>query len=587
MSDFKTVLSRDPTIADVTSDLVYAVKSGGSATTYQSFPSTSATNSVIVFNIQIPSENIIVGRDALLQSPLQFTLNVSDVPLGETAVVWGQTASLQAFPLASCMTTATATINNTTTSVNLQDVLPQILRLNSNRELYRYNGTTPSLPDQNWGKYSDSFASNSSPLASYSNQSYDNDQAPRGAFPVYAQVDRFVAGVWQDRSPISTGVATETWRVTVFTTVAEPLFLSPFIYADPCHNKQGMLGINNMSFTLNINSTLNRLVSAFVPAGAIITISPGVQADPNGGKWLANGNLFQNTYAVPQLSAPASGGPTMLLKLLSSQPSDRLETRNVVPYFDLPRYLTSSANNPVLAAATARTITSQSIQLSQLPDYFIIVARKSVQAQTITDTSSFLTIRNISINLNNQSGLLSSATAQDLWRMSVKNGSMQTWEEFSGSAFVNDLTLGSNGLVSTTGSMFIVSPADLSLPDYLSSGSLGAFQLQFNAQVYNQFDEAIQVEICVIAANSGIFVLQQGTCSVYTGILTREAVLAAKSQQSTQMADRMIGGMLSRGLARHPNDPMVMGMKHGGAMSGGASSGGANLGMKSRLHGLY
>jgi len=586
MSDFKTVLQKDPTIADVTSDLVYAVKSGGSATTYQSFPSTSATNSVIVFNIQVPSENIIVGRDALLQSPLQFTLTVSDVPAGETAIVWGQTASLQAFPLASCMTTATATINNTTTSVNLQDVLPQILRLNSNRELYRYNGTTPSLPDQNWGKYSDSYASNSSPLASYYNQSYDNDQCPRGAFPCYAQVDRFVGGVWQDNSPISTGVAAETWRVSVFTTVAEPLFLSPFIYADPYHNRQGMLGINNMSFTLNINATLNRLVSAFVPPGASVVIAPGVLADPMpAAKWLANGNLFQNTYAVPQLSAPASGGPTMLLKLLSSQPSDRLETRNVVPYFDLPRYLTSSANNPVLAAATARTITSQSIQLSQLPDYFIIVARKSVQTQTITDTSSFLTIRNISINLNNQSGLLSSATPQDLWRMSVKNGSMQTWEEFSGSAYVNDTALGNNGLISTTGSMFIVSPADLSLPDYLSSGSLGAFQLQFNAQVFNQFDEAIQVEICVIAANSGIFVLQQGTCSVYTGILTREAVLAAKSQQSTQSDDRMIGGMLSRGLARHPNDPMVR--MRGAAMSAGAMSAGANLGMKSRLHGMY
>jgi hypothetical protein len=582
-ADFKTVLQKDPCIADITPDLVYAVKSGASATTYQPFPSTSATNSVIVFNIQVPSENIIVGRDALLQSPLQFTLNVSDVPLGQTAIVWGETASLQAYPIASCMTTATTTINNTTSSANLQDILPQILRLNSNRDLYRHNGMTPTLPDQNWGKYSDSFASNSSPLASYFNKSYDNDQSPRGAFPCYAQVDRFIGGVWQDRSPISTGVANETWRCTVFTVVAEPLFLSPFIYGDPWHNKQGILGINNMSFTLNINSTLNRLASAFVPTGALITISAGVLADPNGGKWNANPNLFANTYAPSQLSPPASGGPTILLKLLSSQPSDRLETRNVVPYFDLPRYLTNSANNPNLQPFQQQQLSSQSIQLSQLPDYFIIVARKPVTQQTITDTSSFLTIRNMSINLNNQSGLLSSCSAQDLWRMSVKNHSQQSWEEFSGSAFVNDLGLGVNGLVPTIGSMFVVSPSDLSLPDYLSSGSLGAFQLNFQATVYNQFNEVVPVELCVIACNSGIWVTQQGTCSAYTGILTREAVLSSKTHHSTQAEDRMIGGnMLSRSVARHP-----MESRRGGAMSGGAMSGGATLGMKSKLHGMY
>jgi len=584
-SDFKTVLQKDPAIADITSDLVYAVKSGGSATTYQAFPSTSSTNSVIVFNIQIPSENIIVARDAILQAPLQFTMNVSNVPAQQQALAWGQTASLQAFPLASLMTTATATINNTTTSVNLQDVLPQILQLNSNRELYRFNGMTPSLPDNNWGLYSDSFAANSSPLAAYSNQSYDNDQSPRGAFPCYVQIDRFIAGVWQDNSNISTGAANETWRVTVFTAVSEPLFLSPFIYADPCHNKQGMLGINNMSFTFNINATLNRLVSCFVPAGAVVTIAPGVLADPNpaANLWIANPNLFQNQFSLPAFQLQ-NGGPTMRLRLLSSQPSDHLETRNVIPYYDLPRYLTANANNGPLAAGASQTIISQSIQLSQLPDYFIIVARKPVGNQAITDSSSFLGIKSISMNLNNQSGLLSSASQQDLWRMSVKNGSQQSFKQFQGCAlkYTQD---GAGELVPTTGAMFVVSPTDLSLPDYLTSGSLGAFQLQFNLGVYNQFPDALNaVEICVIAANSGIFVIQQGTANVYTGILTREAVLAAKSQESTQQDDRMIGGFQERGMVRHPRQYR---MKSGGAMSAGAMSAGAMSGGRSRLTGMY
>ena len=586
-SDFKTVLTKDPTIADITTDLVYAVKSGASSTTYQPFPSTSATNSVQVFNIQVPSENIIIGRDALIQCPLQFTLTISNVPINDVAIAWGQTASLQAFPLASIMTTASATINNSTVSVNLQDVLPMLLHLNSNRELYRYNGMCPSLPDQNWGSYVDAFGASSSPLASYYNQSYDNDQAPRGAHPCYVQINRYVANVFQDHSNVSTGVANETWKVYVFTTVTEPIFLSPFIYADPEHNRQGMLGVNNMALTFNINSTLNRLVSvAKADAGAVYTISAGVGADPDGGLWLADSNLFRNAYAVPGIPTASSGGPTVLLKLLSSQPSDKLETRNVLPYFDLPRYLTSSANNANFPVGVERRVVSQSIQLSQLPDYFIVVARKPVTEQTITDTSSFLTIRSMSMNLNNQSGLLSSASAQDLWRLSVKNGSQQTWSEFSGQAFVNSPD-GEGGLVPTTGSVFIVSPTDLSLPDYLTAGSLGAFQLQFEASVYNQFNEVVNVELCVVACNSGIFVLQQGTANIYTGILTREAVLASKKEEPMEEPDRMIGGkLLNRGMVRHPRH---LGMKMasapramGGAMSAGAMSAG-----RSRLSGMY
>jgi hypothetical protein len=447
---------------------------------------------------------------------------------------------------------------------------------------------TPTLPDQNWGAYADSFGANSSPLASYYNQSYDNDQLPRGAFPCFVQVDRLVNGVFVDHSNISTGVAGETFRAIVFTSVCEPLFISPFTYGDPVRNRQGMAGINNMSFTLNVNSTLNRLASCIVPAGASVAISAGVPAQADVAlpeQWSADSQLFRNAYASPAIVTSSSGGPTIRLRLLSSQPSDRLEPRNVVPYFDLPRYLTSNANNLNLGSRQTRSISSQSIQLSQLPDYFIIVARKPVVDQTVGDTSSFLSIRNISINLNNQSGLLSSASTQDLWRMSVKNGSQQAWPQFSGEAFVYSQA-GNGAFVPTTGSMFMVSPTDLSLPDYLTSGSLGAFQLQFQVSVYNQFDETVpNVELCVIACNSGIFVLQQGTANVYTGILTREAVLKAKEQKPVDDEDRMIGGanFLNSSMAKHKRH-----VKHmsAGAMSGGAVSAGARPAM-SRLHGMY
>jgi hypothetical protein len=473
------------------------------------------------------------------------------------------------------MTTATASINNTTTSANLQDILPQLLRLNDNRELFRFNGMAPSLPDQEFGEYADAFAANSSPLAGFANKSYDGCLAPRGAHPCVVQVDHYVGGAYLDHSVVSTNVA-DTWVVTVFSVTTEPIFLSPFIYGNPEHNQQGMLGVNNMAFTFNINSAFNRLVSYGGPG--VATITPGIGLDPDGGKWAANASIFAMSYGVATNLLNPPSQPSVLLRLLTSQPSDMLSTRCVLPYFDLPRYLTNINGGVALNPNTTTAVSSQAIQLSQLPDYFIIVARKSINNQTISDTSSFLTIRSISINLNNQSGLLSSCDQASLFRLSIKNQSQQSWTEFSGQATVSTAG-GESALVPTTGSLLVVSPTDLSLPDNLSCGSLGAFSLQFTAQVYNQFGVAVPAELCVIACNSGIMVLNQGTAAIYTGILTRDAVDRAKREKAVVIPDRMIGGMLNRAMGMHPRRFGML----GAALSAGAQS----AGRMSKLSGMY
>ena len=165
-----------------------------------------------------------------------------------------------------------------------------------------------------------------------------------------------------------------------------------------------------MNFTFNIDATCKRLFSTSNPY--IRTISLGTAANPNG---------FTAGSAILTQNQPSS--PALLFKFLSTQPSDLIETKNVVPYMDFPRYLTSSANTSSVAAQGSATLTSSNLQINQIPDLFIINIRKPMNSQTIQDASAFMTINNVSINLNNQSGLLSSASAYDLWRMSVKNGS--------------------------------------------------------------------------------------------------------------------------------------------------------------------
>jgi hypothetical protein len=577
MTDFRAVLVRDSVIGDITSDIDFAVKSGASQTTYQRFPATSASNSSLIFSVQVPSENVVIGRDVLITTGLSFTINATGVPAASKVFQYGLTDAFQAFPLASLMTTAQAQINNTSVSVNLQDVLPSLLRLNNSRELYRFNSMTPSLPDQAYAEYATGVGDNNNPLAGYGNASYDIDQVPRGAFPANILVKHYVAGVYTDASIISTGV-TDTWQIEVSTIVTEPIFLSPFIFGDPEFNQQGLLGINNMTFTFNIDATCKRLWSS--ANNYITSISLGI----NGG------NGFTATSAVGVIQQQPSS-PALLFKFLSTQPSDLIESKNVVPYMDFPRYLTSSANASPLVAYSSSTLTSSNLQINQIPDLFIINIRKPMSAQTSYNASAFFVINNISINLNNQSGLLSSASAYDLWRMSVKNGSTQSWAEFSGVASKANATTGGSTNAFTTGSLLIINPAyDLSLPDYISCGSLGNYNFQFQVGVTNQFSATITPEVVVTCVNSGILTTQQGVSAIYTGILTKEMVLDAKSkQQATAMRSaevkRMVGGAmlnmpLTGSLAKRMMGRRMGGVSSGGVTSGGVPSGGMRMGAK-------
>jgi len=603
MSDFRTVLIEDARIADITSTEGFGVLSGASQSTFQQFQAVSTSNSSIVFNVQIPSENIVIDRHLLLSSQLSFEISAGGasypVPVGEKVFQYGLTDSLQAFPLNSLFTTTQATINNVSVSTNLQDVLPMLMRMNTSEVLSRYNSMTPSYPDCAFGEYKNSTGTNANPLASYNNMCYDTDLTPRGAFKLdFIQIDRYVNGVFTDNSPISTSAVTNTWKIFIRVTLTEPfLALSPFINCLP-NTSAGLVGVNNMSMVLNVDSSCRRLFStannSVIGAGTglegyISAINLGWADAPNGGASQAVG--FANTR--------------LLFNFLSLQPEQyaKISTKNVVSYMDYPRYLTTFASGTTIAPGATQTLTSQSLQLNQIPDLILITARVPMSSQNWNYTSSFLSINGISVNFNNASGLLSTATQQDLYDISYRNGSSQSFHEFRGVADFNDNATGTVTPIPTTGALLVLSPVyDFSLPSYLSASSLGQYQFQFNLQVTNQYDFAIpQPEVCIVTMNSGIFATQQGTSQIFTGILTKEQVLRTKEQNpqsalSSTQYQRLVGGQmgnlgmgnvldmvkkLSGGLPSQIKEmmkSMTGGVTSGGVTSGGVTSGGVMSG---------
>ena len=166
-----------------------------------------------------------------------------------------------------------------------------------------------------------------------------------------------------------------------------------------------------------------------------------------------------------------------------------------------------------------------------------------------------------------------SANQQQLFNISYKNGSAQSYYEFSGGSTNNYTgtidssgkvvaTLNNSGkgtTVGTTGSLLVLNPVhDFSLPSYLSSSSLGQYNLYFTINVYNQYavvgidpktglEIPITPEICIITVNSGIFTTQLGTSIINTGILTKEDVLRTKEEKPTMDTNdykRFVGGSL-------------------------------------------
>jgi hypothetical protein len=543
--------------------------SGGAQSTQQQIAATSASTSSLVFQVQVPSENIVIDRNVLIQANLSFTITIpasANVPDGELAFDYGKTDALQVFPLNSLFTTSSCTINNTNVSANTQDIFPQITRMNSARELYRYNSTSPSLPDSQWGAYKDAVDALNNPLGGFSNNSLDLDFDPRGAFPTTFNVVHTLGDGTIDNSLLSAGEAAdgENWVITVNTTVTEPLFgLSPFTWCDPEFSSQGILGVNNMSLVFNIDASCKRLWSS--ASGYISSIT-----------------LNQNCFQTCQL----------LLTYLSLQPTDIVSTKNVCPYMDYPRFISNTSQalpawDPDAGVPQVYKLTSNSIQLNQVPDKMIIVARLPMSQQNWNYTSSFLPIQNIVCNFNNASGLLSSATQVDLWKMSMRNGSSQNFNEFFGAASVSDGN-GYGEQIPTTGAMLVINPTiDFGLPNYLSAGSQGNYNFQFNLSVYNTQAYPITPELVLICVNSGIMVTSQGVSNLYTGMLTKEIVL--KTNESTEVDpistieySRLVGGKIS-------NMPLtalhkVYKKRHGGVSSGGIMSGGVSSGGSIHSH---
>ena len=551
-ADFEKVLVKDPRL-DVTDTLKYAVVKGGQNVTVAPFRRISESTSQIVFNIQVPSEQTIIDRRVLLQT--QLTVAVTNPNPS-----YGIYEALSAFPLAQLMTVLSVTINNNTVSLNMQDALPAIIRLLCEDDLSWYNSSSPAFADM-IGAYGEAGGLSNSNSALWGCN--DPRRMHRGCF-----------------APQSVAFVSQTGVCTYVFNLIEPLLISPFIYANLKSNNQGFYGIQNMNIIINLAGNANRVWRGLSVTG--------------GSSSFVNPSYVASTISAVSCSTADS---TLLFNFLTPHPSDLMPARNIVPFYELPRYITANstpiagytqAGGPLdgVSTAASTTISLNTLQLNQIPDKLIIYTRLAANLQSWGNPDVALPITQVAIQFNNNAGILSTARQVNLWQMSRDNGLGSSWVDWtgfgigSGEVFnASNPSLGQGiALVPTVGSYLCLEfGKDIQLTeDFYAAGSLGNFNLQVNVTVQNNTiypinaNSSTQLEVVLITMNSGVFVCERGTSSTYTGILTKQDVLEASQQDHYTHDDieRMVGGAskffsnIKSGLKGIAKKGMEMGKEH-------------------------
>ena len=532
-ADFEKVLVKDPRL-DVSDSIKYAVVKGGQNVTSTNFRAISETPTQVVFNIQVPSEQTIIDRRVLWQSTVTLTAT-KDTDASYYGVTW----ALASFPLHQLLSVMQVTINNNTVSLNINDALPMILRLICCDDLTFFNSGTPTFNDTQ-----NVYNNANSTTAGGSLWDINN---PNSSLWGCNNMRIMHRGCFAPSS-VTIGSTNTNW-VFVLT---EPLLISPFIFGNLKANGQGFYGIQNMNIVLNKSNLKKRFARGSVNVVDVVTTGTGAQSGPQ--------SLLYFMFLTPH-------------------PSDLMPARNIVPFYELPRYLTAA---PALAAGSWTTgpgspvssvqFVLNTLQLNQIPDKLMVYIRV-VPTDSSTQPDVALPIQNISINFNNNSGILASAVPIQLWEMSRNNGLQETWTEYSGWGITTNAARTAPYYVGTVGSYLVLEfGKDIQLTeDFYAPGSLGNFNLQVSLNVSNNTETTFvagDLQVVLITMNSGVFVCERGTSSTYTGILTKQDVLEASQQEHYTHNDvaRLVGGglfdMIKSGVSSLAKKGMEMGKAH-------------------------
>lgn len=602
-SQIKPVLVKDDLLL-VDSQINFAVQKGGANVSFQKFTNNSVSSTSHSYTISTPSTAVVMDREVMWHTTM--TLRITGTPLpGNFLVNLGDTDCFAPFALHQNVINLQAQINNTSVSNTTQQMLDVLLRNMDDDDLCRYNSMTPVQLDR-YGNYAD-ISALSETLATNTAEVYYqlrpvnspfndfrgelNPKIPsRGSFKVES-----ISG-----NTIQATGATELKTVDIVVQITEPLMLSPFVFGSDARKAQGIYGVSQINITAQMDATGKRCF-----------------------RWIGKGEVGGNKQIA---SVSYSQTDSYLeCRFLTPHPSDLLPEVNILPYANFVNY--QNVSNARLQVNDSTEITTNNIQLNGIPDKLFLFVRQKQSLLNPYDADAYCAITGVEVLFDNRT-VLSSASPQALYRMSLEAGVKQSWDAFIGKSqrYVAFPTGTDNfDVVSTSGSIVALdwSKHIAISEDYYAPSSLGSFNLSVKIKYTNTTgiatvgnDIGFYPEVNCLVMSSGIFATQNGQSSVYQNVLNKQQVLDASLQTPMGNSElkRYVGGGLfdslksiatsvlpmAKGLLSQVNHPLAqtgsnvlgaLGFGKGGAMSAGAMSAGAITGgaesggrrMKNRL----
>jgi len=490
----ETLQCLDP-VVNVNSRRQYVILKGGSRVTYKSINSTSYSDSTFSFTAPPPNPSIIVDRKLALRAPVRVSFT-GTAPPGQNLLQTGFDAP-RANCLSSVMNSLDVTLNNTSTSINTSDIIHPLSRYNTGA-LVRDGELSigPQMQDQ-YQLYTSGTGTVRNPLGGYGDV---YPEIPRGAFP-YTLVTN-----------------TNTTAVIEFTP-SEFLYISPFAWGK--EDRAGFIGLQTMDFTFNWGD-LSRIWSHATNSGSTIaTITATFHAQPS--------LLFK--YITPSVVSP-------------------LPQVSIYPYYKVQRYPTTPGST--LAPNTTTTLRTQNIQLQSIPHRMYLCARVRKADRVYTTTDTYCRIDGISLNWNNNAGLLASASIQDLFRLSKKNGLNYSYPQWVGTTDV--WAGGTNSVYGTIGSVLCLVPSiDFALLPDECPGLLGTFQVQADLTITNvNQTDTITPELMLITIEEGTWTIMNNQCISVIGAVSRQDVVNSANRPMVDYEDikDAYGGNFWSGLKR-------------------------------------
>jgi hypothetical protein len=451
---------------------VYAVVRGPRVNNYTSFEVSGVSNSGLSSTVCNPSnKTTIVSRVAYKR--VQFRIVVSGTNTSGGPLLNDGYFGPRANPLMKVTGTEEVSINNDSLNISSTNewfgALYEHYRLS---DVDKTHKMSPYMIDQ-FQQYSEGINTNRNPLSNeYGNSGAGTDE-PRASFPQF-----FV----EPQAPNNT-------EAVIHLTVTEPIYVSPFVTnSKNCDYYSALSGISTLQYQCTFNK-LERVMS--------IVRDQGLPAQIN----------IESTV-VEVLNA-------QLLFNFLTPPDDLVIPRSLqYSYFNVESLPTSS--NIVVQPSEKISLVMNNIQLSGIPKAMYIFARREPREDTVYTSDTFLAfdtdVKPLNVNWNNQT-YLSTASAQDLFHMSKKNGLDVSWQQWS----------------DKMGSVLCVNfGTDIGLNEDESSGSVGNYNLRVEGQFKNTSNENITAKFYVVVVYDGVFNIFDGSASHNNGVLTRQDVLASQ-----------------------------------------------------------